>query len=88
MFPKYRALLAAPRSDSEEQWVGLSANCDLLQCTIPWLGGRHWDVSVLGMRLKFAVVLAHSGEMPQAWLCIANTELHPALYGVSLVVLG
>lgn len=44
MFPKYRALLAAPRSDSEEQWVGLSANCDLLQCTIPWLGGRHWDV--------------------------------------------
>lgn len=53
MFPKCRALLAAPLSDSEEQWVGVHANCDLLWCTIPQLGGRHWDVSVQGMKLKF-----------------------------------
>lgn len=30
MFPKCRALLAVPLTDSEEQWVGVYANCDLL----------------------------------------------------------
>lgn len=80
MFPECRALLAAPLSDSEEQWVGVDANCDLLQCPMPQLGGRYWDVSVPGMRLKFATVLVHSREMLQAWLCIANTGAAPSSF--------